>query len=179
MGLTAKQANEIILSLDPSTTRIGFALVSGPAIALVEVGRFTPSKRSAPWPDRVQSMISDVKETIKTHTPSRVILEAPDGKVHGNIAARSRGNGLSIYGAGFGAVWQACVEVMPAGSVELVPTSWTGGKPKKTRARMLAYKFPALDLSSDTGLDTADAIELAVWWWARNPQFADSRGGQR
>jgi Holliday junction resolvasome RuvABC endonuclease subunit len=156
-----------LLTLDPSSKIIGYALTTGPT-ELIEAGRITPAKPSAKWPARVESLQVQTLELLAEVEPDLVLMEAPSGKVHAAIADKSKGAGQSIYGAAFGVIWAAMRQAMPPNKVEIVSANvWTRQKKKEKRAEQLQRIMPGLDLKQDTGLDAADAIELAIWWWAQ------------
>lgn len=158
-----------LLTLDPSSTRTGYA-VSTAATVIIDAGVLNPRKTGAPAEVRIPLMVADTRALITEHRPTRVLIEWPTGRVHGAIAARSRGQGQSLYGAAVGAIWQACIDAMPPSTVELVTThDWTVSKTKQTRVRALVQRMPGLarTLEKDTGLDMADAIGMGVWWWDR------------
>lgn len=154
-----------LLSLDPSSSIVGYAITTGPA-EVVEAGRITPDKASAKWPQRVESLERQVIELIQDTQPDLVLIEAPSGKVHRAIAKKSKGAGQSIYGAAFGSIWTVARQAMPERVQIVSANEWTRQQTKGNRAEELSRIMPGIDLKQDTGLDAADAIELAVWWWA-------------
>jgi len=157
-----------LLALDPSSTRTGYALVTGPTPAdILEAGYFTPKPQSAPPYERIAQMAQDLRELLDEVGPDRVLIEMPSGKIHaGN--RRSGGAGQSIYGAAAGALWQ-CARDHAGCPVETIdPNTWTRGRPKKQRVAELARLCPAYaaQARSDGGGDVGDAILLG-WWSER------------
>lgn len=157
----------LLLALDPASERTGFAVLSDP-VTILDAGRITaPAK----WPaeQRIDQIITDLAALLAERKPDTIVIEMPDGKIHGAIRRRSGGAGLSIYGRAAGEIrrycliWAAHRDPSPP-VVSVYPNEWTRSKSKTSRAAGLRAYMPGLDLTSDTGLDAADAIELAQWY---------------
>ncbi len=164
-----------LLSLDPSSTRTGYAVTTGPAPSeILHAGYFTPRPQRLSAYERIGQMVTDLQELLEEERPAAVLIEMPDGKIHGR-KRRSGGAGQSIYGAAAGALWQA-VRAAPSwaeggpGLVTVDPNTWTRSRTKAQRHAELARLCPAYAaiVASDAGGDVGDAIGLAWWWWGCN-----------
>src|SRR5688500_11793796 len=96
--------NDLILSLDPSSTVVGYCLGDG-GERLISAGVLrTPG--DPPLLKRTDNAVEDVTGLIREYHPRFVLIEIPTGKVHGRIGKAS---GLSIYGFAVGRIYQAAV----------------------------------------------------------------------
>lgn len=161
----------MILSLDPSSTIIGWAFLCKPR-ALVEAGLIRPdSPRAAPI-DRIRSMVRDLRELLSEHVPDEILVEVTSGKV-GLRRHKGHGAGLAVYGMSVGAVWQACESWAaqdlfgpgPKPRVHAIDeNTWTRGQAKSRRIAAVAADFPQYDAATDPGGDMADALGLVSWF---------------
>jgi hypothetical protein len=95
--------------------------------------------------------------------PAAVVVEVTSGKTY----HAKRASSLAALMAGQAVAFEAArgagdrLPVHPVTEVE-----WTGGKPKKKRARWLAATEPvyAAYAPKDKGLDAADACGVGFWW---------------
>ena len=156
-----------LITLDPSSTVVGYSVSTAPN-TFPDAGLIWPEKKSADAWTRIKSLMKQVGELLDEHYPDHVLIEQPSGHVH-RRALGAGGHGQATYGFAAGAVWATCDIKCPKGAVELInANTWTHGVSKKTRASTIAYRFPWYRLNLDPGMDQADAIGLACWWWLRN-----------
>ncbi len=163
MDERTKWGGEVILSLDPSSTCIGYARFSRDG-DLHDAGRIT-SKKSQRATVRMVKLAEEIVELVECSTPaSRIIcvVEIPSGHVnrgrHGGGGA-----GLSTYGLAVGYLLGrlASLDV----DVRMVEENkWTRGIPKFKRCRLVALKHQSYQPINDPGGDVADAIGLGEWW---------------
>ena len=161
-----------ILFIDPSSTVTGYA-VMGAAEQPIDAGLITPAHADDPAHERAWSMACEVWSVATEYLVGGIVIEIPSGHVHGRHRHRSHGAGLSVYGMAAGIIYAYCRmqeatlgESADSGYVQAVEESdWTNSTPKEKRAKALAMRMPGLDLSTDTGRDMADAIELGLWWF--------------
>lgn len=155
----------ILLSIDPSSTCTGYAVLSRPEgrddAVLIDAGRLTPEKPRAKAADRIASMVAQVGDLIREHRPTHAAVELPSAHVHRGKRAGG-GAGLAIYGMAVGAVWQG-VWGLVAWVVLVDPNTWTGRVNKTTRARRIEALGIGYRMDQDPGLDGADAIGLGLW----------------
>jgi len=160
-----------ILSLDPSSTKTGWAVMRPPE-HLVEAGIITPAKTGLTAPVRILQITRDIRTLLKLHRPETVLLEWVSQHVQ---AKRHHGGGagLAVYGLAVGVAWEVCLEWRretgePGGIypdvVTVAPNDWTAGRPKRCRQAAIAAMFRQYDPAKDAGGDLADAIGLGVWW---------------
>ena len=159
-----------ILSLDPSSTKTGWALLDR-SEQLLQGGLLTPDKQQCEPQFRIARMCSDLAQLLSEIEPEVILIEITSGKVgkrHGGSGA-----GLGIYGLAVGAVWQAAeawVRLLPSerqSETEIVlirENDWTRGVPKADRIAGIESRFPEYSSDQDSGGDLADAIGLGQWW---------------
>lgn len=164
----------MILALDPSSTRTGYALGTG-AGQIVEAGYFTPVAKS-PAMERIRSMAGDLLELLDGHEEelAGIVVEVCSGRP-GSGSRRGASSSLAIYGMAAGAMWMASVMWGPGKSATrgdvpvhaVTEQEWTRRVPKKDRQLGIAGLFPqyAAAISQDGGADVADAIGLMRWWF--------------
>ena len=150
------------LALDPSSTRTGYAVAEGPG-ELLEAGALAP-KRSADAVERIKAMVQDLDELIEEHQPDVVIVEVPDGKVHGR-RKHAGGAGLSVYGMAAGAMLDACWRSWGIHVHAVTPTQWNRGRSKNETLAIVDQVFPGTDWKKDRGRDASDAAGELVWWF--------------
>jgi len=165
--------HQSVLSLDPSSTVIGWAIMAS-AARLTAGGLITPESRSAPYAQRLDDMLADLQQLLDEQEPATILIEVPTGKVHRRKRPFMRGMGLSVYGFGVGAVWGECRRWSadrPAKVVTVFENDWTRGVPKRDRQLAIAAMFDRYWVGDDPGADLADAIGLGVWWFRRENLF--------
>ena len=154
-----------ILSIDPSSTKTGYAVFDDAKRGekLIEAGNVHGKADARPL-DRVEAMIQELYIILTEHEVNTILIEIPDGKVHGRLQGVNMG-GLAIYGMAVGAVWWA-MRGRWAGVKPISVNEWTNGVPKAERAATTQLRHPEQDLTKDSGHDAADAIGMADWWLA-------------
>lgn len=147
----------ILLGLDPSSTRTGYALVTlkGGALTVLEAGYLKPAMSTEKPMRRIGAMVDDLMRLIEEHKPDIAIVEVCSGHV-GVGQRRNAGARLGVYGMAVGAMYQA---------VRSVPG--LQGVPKRQRQQDIAMMFPAYaeQIDADGGADVSDAIGISLWWW--------------
>ncbi len=160
-----------LLTLDPSSTAVGYCVATGPDHRqILDAGVLRPEKPEAPAVERILCLRRLVRELAAEHaTLNRIVLEKPSGKVHGK-KKHAGGAGLSTYGLAAGVIWAACMDFMGSvDDVELIDANdWTGGKSKEERAAAATAGLAGYNAEADKGLDCADAIGLSAWWFETN-----------
>lgn len=160
-----------LLALDPSSSRTGYAVGTGPARAdLIDAGLLVPNGGAALR--RLRQLRHDLINLLREHRPDAIVLEVPSGKVHGYH--RGGGAGLSIYGMAAGVAldvaWHYGWECRRRG-IEIKPVDanlWTRGVRKSHRQRCMAHDYQGIyDPRRDPGGDTADALGLLQWWFGQ------------
>lgn len=158
-----------LLALDPSSTRTGYAVGTGPARDdLIDAGLLTPD-RAGDAVERIRSMRADLLDLLNEHQPDAVIIEVPGPHTHRRIGHHAAG--LPIYGMAVGVILDVCWSYQAKASHRLVrvdtvePNDWTRGSRKAHRMRCMAADYPGYDARKDPGGDTADALALMQWWF--------------
>ena len=158
--------NEVILSLDPSSKAIGWAIML-PPVELVGGGVITPDDKTARSFDRIVNMCESLAELLKEIEPGSILIEWTLGKV-GQRRHKGGGAGLSVYGAGVGYAAAICRSYTKAvEGCELIPileNDWTRGVKKRERQLAVIQEYPHYLPDLDPGGDLSDAIGMAVWW---------------
>ena len=163
--------SELILSLDPSSKRSGWAALTLDG-QLLEAGVLTPDKARVASERRIGAMCRDLEELLDQIRPTIIVIEWPSGHVGAN-RHKGGGAGLSVYGAAVGGLWreaEAWKRAQPADDqarilIQLVTeTQWTAGIPKGRRQAAMACEYPTYDPELDPGGDVSDALGLGLWW---------------
>lgn len=154
----------MILSLDPSSTLTGYAVMARDA-TLIECGLLRPRPAKGPWWARCESVAGDIRELVQQHGVTQVIIETPSA----HVGARHKGSGagLAVYGAAVGWLAAYCRFAL---RVEVEPVSvdeWKSGARGKPHALAAAMYPRGYDAKADKGGDAADAILLARYWLSR------------
>jgi hypothetical protein len=159
----------LLLTLDVSSSAIGWALTTGPA-SLESFGVILPDRPStATAPERIDSMVRKLKyDVYPIGRGAEVCMEWASGKMARRVG---RATGLSVLGAAQGTIRRVLQE-MGHSTVYLVSENeWTGSKAKGRRAAEMALRFPAygefVRTGRDSGYDAADAVGLAVYVWSK------------
>lgn len=157
----------IALSLDPSSTCLGYAVakLNGPEVTFAHAGRVKPKTKLRR--ERITEIGNGVWNLLDEVKPDHVIIEVPDGKVgYGHAGG---GSGLSVYGQAVGFV--CAVAYLHPGKFEIFwieVKHWARGSKKEKRpgrALLLYQGYRAFVAArSDGGGDVADAICLLDWW---------------
>jgi len=160
-----------ILSLDPSSTVCGWALLDL-AGRIISAGLIKPDKLRSEPKFRIQSMAEDLRQLFNEFEPRTVIIEITSGKVGAN-RHKGAGAGLGVYGMAVGYLWSVADNwrrQLPAeqqGLTEIVvikENDWTRGVPKADRIAAVASEFPEYDAALDQNGDLSDAISLGQWY---------------
>lgn len=153
-----------LLSLDPSSTAIGWAVFD--AANLYRCGVCRPKGSSPIW-GRIRAAVDYTEALVIDHDPRQVVIEVTSGRPFPGRAQ------TSIVGLALaqGAVY-AAAELL-SGDRRRVYTvteqDWTNKQPKQQRARLIQLTEPVYQAihTSDKGLDAADAVGLGHWWIAQ------------
>lgn len=152
----------ILLTLDPSSTTIGYCISTGPG-KLLDAGKIKSSK-----PDmfgRLRIMLPELDSLIDKYDITHVLIETPAPQ-SGN---KKNNRGQATYGMAVGRVFER-LETKHGLSVEYTPADeWTNRVSKANRQAWIAEKYRSIGyrIESDRGGDVSDAIGLADWWWVR------------
>ena len=152
-----------LLTIDPSSTRTGYALFDGPA-KLLDAGYFKPIRATDSPLDRIFTMADDLAAMLERHDPERILIETTNGKMHGN--RRGGGAGMAIYGMAVGAMF-ATARIMTSDVEAILESDWTRRIPKDRRQAKIRVCFPqyAKLYHEDPGADVADAIGIGLYWF--------------
>jgi len=156
----------MLLALDPSSTRTGYAVFRDPEpLGLVESGALIPLKTDRTPLDRISTMAVDLKDIINQHTPTEVIVEIPSR----HVSARHGGHGAGLATYGFAAGWLSCLVSLLTDprSITWVDNGWTKKEPAQSRAARMALLFTHYEPAEDPGFDEADALGLGLWHGTR------------
>lgn len=163
----------VVLSLDPSSTIIGYAVMDDGQLR--DAGPITPDQRGGPSYQRVRDLSRYLRQVMDVCRPGVILIEWTKGKV--GKRHQGRGAGLAVYGTGVGAalttadIW---AEERPGVLVfPILENDWTRGITKEKRSQVIAQQYPQYQPGEDPGGDVADAIGLANWW-IRQSLFARS-----
>jgi Holliday junction resolvasome RuvABC endonuclease subunit len=163
----------LIFSVDPSSTRTGWALMNRDE-RLLQAGVMLPDKIRSEPQFRIGRMCEDLRQLLTEFEPDHIVIEITSGKV-GLRRHTGLGAGLAIYGMSIGALWREAegwlrsLPVNKKGRIHLVlENDWTGGVTKQERVAEVANVFSQYKIKDDPGGDIADAIGLAVWFIREN-----------
>jgi len=171
----------IILALDPSLTRTGYALFEAEPIGhperprLLDAGHLRPpgqrQGRKLSSIERMRALGDDLRDLIRGPVGA-VVIEVTSGKVnrarHGGAGA-----GLATYGQTVGYMLGLCEQCLGVHDVHpIYENDWigkrNGGPParKALRPALVRTYFPDVtyDPADDPGADAADAILLGRWF---------------
>lgn len=150
----------VLLSLDPSSTRTGFSVSTG-RLSLIEAGMLNPADASNPPYVRAWTMADDAVELCREHGVNQIVIEGPAPQ-----SPRMGNRGQAAYGMAVGVIW-ARLRLLEIPLQVVAVDVWTAKVSKAHQAACVASDFPeyAAMRKRDPGMDVADAIGLAVWWW--------------
>jgi hypothetical protein len=179
----------ILLSIDPSSTAIGFALMTSaaPGKGLGEYGAIWPEDNSLPALQRLPGMLSELAALLVdlNPRPTHVIVEVPGFHQRKRSGTHAGAGALMLYGFAAGVVWQLCRGMFASGSisgavgatVEMVESSAWSTSDKTARQMGVEVDYPdyrrwraqqrAKNKKSDAGGDISDAIAMGRWWFER------------
>ena len=157
-----------IIPIDPSSTRTGYAVMTGTqSCDLIDFGLIKP-KKTLKAHERVRVMTQALESLIETHEPDLILIEMTSGKVN---RGRNKGGGAgqSIYGYAVGHIAGRMEKKVGEDNVDMVfENDWTRGRSKEARAQIVRMCFSKyLSFKGDSGLDVADAIGIGLWWLER------------
>lgn len=150
----------LLLTLDPSSTRIGYALGDS-AEHVIEAGVIRPPDAADESHVRARAMALECDAMAKQWKPDRMLVERPSPQ-----SPRLGAAGQAKYGEAVGIVlatlWDR-VEI----PVQCVRADiWKRRVPKKHLMACVAQWVPGYDVRQDRGGDCADAVGLLWWWFA-------------
>jgi hypothetical protein len=153
----------VILSIDPSSTCVGYAMFDESG-TLLGSGRLMPDKKNDVAMDRIAGLVSELSALWHEHRPRHCVIEVTSGKVARRLGGC--GAGLATYGMAVGACWQMLRSLVgPQNVTAVYENEWTRGVPKSQRLQLLRIIFPGYDPATDPGGDAGDAIMLGEWWF--------------
>lgn len=155
----------MILALDPSSTRTGYAVLTTEG-RLLEAGVAKPSrKRDTPWV-RACAMAVDLESIAEQHDLTAVVVEQPapqQGKGRDGQWERFSQRGQATYGFAAGVIADRLLRT--GAPVQVVRADeWSRGRAKERRAIEIEKRHPGYDRSQDPGRDAADAIGMGEWF---------------
>lgn len=158
----------MILAVDPSSKRTGYALMIGRKI--VAAGVLIPKSRDSAV-ERIRAQCLDLYELIAEHGPGVAVIEITSGRP-GTGLARGAGARLGVYGMAVGAMMCALWQHMAPDAVVTVDEQvWTLGHPKAMRRSRIARQYPRYARAvfggkkeKDRGGDMSDAIGIGLWY---------------
>jgi Holliday junction resolvasome RuvABC endonuclease subunit len=155
-----------ILSLDPSSSAIGWAMMSGPPDRLLAFHLIRSGSSNSVT--RIDRMTRDLLAVANEHTPDVVVMEWATGKVHRRVRAQSAGAGLATLGQAQGS-YRAALMADGFDVRTVTDGEWTCGVSKDARADRVAFEWADYRAwrPKDHGLDVADAIGLGAFWLRR------------
>ena len=152
-----------VLAIDPSSTCTGWAVLDGLNPAdLIDGGLIRPD-RGASSLLRIQETVDDVLHLLPEYQPDRLVIEIPSGKA-GTGSKRGAKSALAIYGLAVGAVWQGCRAAFSGPVAAVDERTWIHASKERRALAIEAYYPGRYRMSTDKGLDLADAIGLGRWY---------------
>ena len=149
----------IVLSLDPSSTRTGYAVMAD-ALTIIDAGLLNSDPTDA-WLVRVKAIVRDLGKLLNEHCPDVILVEVP----HQHNKASHKN--LAVYGFAVGVMWWECYSFTEE-THAINAEEWTGKVPKRRRQQNIRMVFPHRYIPAlDKGGDIADAIGMALWWFGQ------------
>jgi len=184
----------ILLSLDPSTTAIGWAVMKDPE-HLTKADRLLPKNREADARERIDSMLPPLSALMRQYEPTYCVVELPGKAMYGRrikglMVAKSRKelvgrvNGIVqdvlTYAGAPWSVYGYLVSMAELGTRDFdvggIPADvWTRGMPKKERLLLARLQFAQYKAQPDPDGDIGDAIGLGLYWFRRERQAGANR----
>ena len=162
-----------LLSLDPSSSAIGYAIFNDRRLA--EMGRLTPDKSAGSVLSRTLSLRRQLLEILAEQEPDIILAEAMIEKQYTRDPRKT--TSLPPCAWSMGVIFGTCLTIVgfrpiekPRCAVAAVGNqSWTRGNAsskdkKKERKVLTKAQYPQYDPDIDPDGDMADAIMLANWW---------------
>jgi len=162
-----------LLSLDPSSTRTGYAIfdvASHASFVPRECGYLSPNSAKDSAVDRIRTMGTELRQIVRDECPHVAVIEVTTGKVQRRH--KGGGAGLGIYGEAVGYMLgqlDMASTLHPHEAMAVIPVlenDWTCGVRKAARQMAIAARYPqfAAGFAKDTGADAADALGLGDFW---------------
>lgn len=152
-----------VLTFDPSSTRTGYAIMTGLARSeLVNAGYLAPFRPRDTPVVRIAEMARAVEELVDEFSPAVIVVEIS------TRGRRTRHAGEVVYGMAAGAMLAAAVLFARDGRVATVEANlWTQGITKIRRQLLIGGLYPAYKphLRADSGGDVGDAIGIGLWFF--------------
>ncbi len=156
----------MILAIDPSSTALGAAMFS-------DAGRYIRSEVCKPDQPRAEAaershqigryLAELLAECAAAGETIRIaIIEEPPSFMKVEFGNKA------VQQVAFGIVYHVCRLARIPSIVVVNPATWTRGRHKEHRAFHIRRRF-GIPPEQDRGNDATDAIGLAEWWIARNP----------
>lgn len=184
-----------LLSLDPSSSAVGFAVLRGIEPAdLVDAGLLRPSmargalgelpdwlhhhlrqrELHATW--RILSLVRDALELADEHQPDQIVIEIPSG-LYGAGAKQGAKGSLTTYGLAAGAMFGALNHARPLTVAPVTERQWTRWRKGKVQHQAtVAALYRQYQADADPGADVSDAIGLGRWWLIHHAmEFCDDQ----
>jgi hypothetical protein len=167
----------MLLSLDPSSTAIGYAVLRS-ARDVVEFGVIRPDKKSAPGSQRspleridsMMALLDVVLQRVIGLGVDSAVIEIPgrhQRKGRGQKGGSAGGGAnLMSYALAVGHARQFCLRYLF--NVQSVSSGDWSRTPKELRRLGVLSTFPKYRELHDPGMDASDAIALGVWWFERH-----------
>jgi Holliday junction resolvasome RuvABC endonuclease subunit len=160
----------VILCLDPSTSKVGWAVFKAGGDRPVSYGVLEAKSKSVRL--RVRSLSLSVIRIIDTFDPARIICEISSGMAY----RTNRSSTLYKIGWAHGALDVAMSLMADRNARYVKETEWSGRKKlkKPDRAKSIRRRFPAFGVwaeANDPGMDATDAVGLGAWslgLWGRD-----------
>lgn len=149
-----------VLAFDPSSTCVGWADLRDGVVAAA--GREYAPKS---WPpgDRLRAIADGLAETFadafRADRRITAVIEVPGTDLHGRRDPR----GLILVGEAAG-ICRGLAEAYDAPVCRVEAQAWIGGRSKTGRRAAAAAAWAGYRAADDPGFDTADAIELGLWF---------------
>jgi len=158
-----KAQKKILVSIDPGSKVCGYAVFKFDhyEAKLIEPGLLKAKATLNPY-QRIEILLDDIEELLKTIRADVVVIESTTGKV-GKKRHKGGGAGLSIYGVAIGAIWRTVLH-LGYEVVLIKENEWTGNIPKDKRIKAIALIYGGWLLKRDPGGDAADAIGLGRYY---------------
>lgn len=170
------------LSIDPSATVTGYAVLSSDGRKLIAGGHLSPHKAGLSVDAIIRSVGADLSALIREHRPASIVIELPSTHWHMSRTRRVVGadgapekavapgmaSNVVKYAAVAGGLYGFVLAAIPylghdCSLSGIAANAWTGKRNKGDRQRWIAASFRNYDPSKDKGCHVSDAVDLALW----------------
>jgi hypothetical protein len=160
-----------LLSLDPSSTCIGYAVWSDSSgrMIVMEHGRLKPQKSTADIQGRIRSLADELAKLVVEFDPDVIVIEVMLGRQYTASGNKQRTTSLPTCAVSMGFMWRVCCG-LDATTIAVDNLAWTRGRSKESRKVRARQLCSAYDQKQDQGGDAADAICLGDWYIQRQKQ---------